>query len=135
LPTIAAAPILTGVTALPVTSPTPVTMVDALMSLRWNQGNNDNPVSWADWTGLTSNDDRCQSSGDLQCGTCTDPFRQDSGYSFGVRRPGPSATTSKAPCVTSYLGSGYLVATGLLAATSLLLALWLLRGSQGRRER
>ena len=43
----------------------------------WNQGNGDNPVSWADWTGRLSKGDKCQTSGDRQSGYCRGPFGQD----------------------------------------------------------
>jgi hypothetical protein len=45
----------------------------------WNQGNNDNPVSWADWTGSVASGDKCDSSGEHGSGTCTGPFGQDAG--------------------------------------------------------
>jgi len=43
----------------------------------WNQGNGDNPVSWADWTGRVSVGDKCTSPTDRQSGYCTGPFGQD----------------------------------------------------------
>jgi parallel beta-helix repeat protein len=43
----------------------------------WNQGNNDNPVSWADWTGSVTSGDKCDSSGEHESGGCTGPFGQD----------------------------------------------------------
>ena len=45
----------------------------------WNQGNGDNPVSWAAWTGNVSHGDKCGSSGERRSGYCTGPFGQDSG--------------------------------------------------------
>jgi hypothetical protein len=48
----------------------------------WNQGNNDNPVSWADWSGNLSGGDKCTSSAERQSGGCTGPFGQDSGSTF-----------------------------------------------------
>jgi hypothetical protein len=48
----------------------------------WNQGNGDNPVSWADWTGKVSRGDDCTSSDDRQSGYCTGPFGQDSGSTY-----------------------------------------------------
>ncbi len=50
----------------------------------WNQGNGDNPVSWADWSGgITANGgDKCSSSGERQSGFCTGPFGQDAGSTY-----------------------------------------------------
>jgi parallel beta-helix repeat protein len=48
----------------------------------WNQGNGDNPVSWADWTGKASRGGECTSSANQQSGYCTGPFGQDSGSTF-----------------------------------------------------
>ena len=48
----------------------------------WNQGNGDNPVSWADWTGDVAKGDKCSSSGERQSGACTGPFGQDSGSTY-----------------------------------------------------
>ena len=52
----------------------------------WNQGNNDNPVSWAHWTGSVSNGDKCGSLGEQQSGSCTGPFGQDTGSTFDASR-------------------------------------------------
>jgi parallel beta-helix repeat protein len=48
----------------------------------WNQGNGDNPVSWANWTGKVSRGDRCGSAGDHKSGYCRGPFGQDSRSAF-----------------------------------------------------
>lgn len=48
----------------------------------WNQGNADNPVSWANWTGDVSKGDKCSSPGDRQSGACTGPFGRDSGSTY-----------------------------------------------------
>jgi Right handed beta helix region len=48
----------------------------------WNQGNGDNPVSWADWTSSVAGGDRCSSSGERQSGYCTGPFGQDAGSTY-----------------------------------------------------
>ena len=48
----------------------------------WNQGNGDDPVSWADWTGSVANGDKCSSSGERQSGACTGPFGQDAGSTY-----------------------------------------------------
>ncbi len=48
----------------------------------WNQGNNDNPVSWADWTGSVASGDKCDSSGEHDSGACTGPFGQDAGSTY-----------------------------------------------------
>lgn len=48
----------------------------------WNQGNGDNPVSWADWTGSMSHGDKCSSPGARQSGACTGPFGQDIGSTY-----------------------------------------------------
>jgi len=48
----------------------------------WNQGNNDNPVSWDQWTGALSKGDKCSSASERQSGACTGPFGQDAGSSY-----------------------------------------------------
>jgi Right handed beta helix region len=48
----------------------------------WNQGNDNNPVSWAEWTGSVSKGDNCSSPDDHQSGACTGPFGQDSGSTY-----------------------------------------------------
>lgn len=48
----------------------------------WNQGNGDNPVSWANWTGAVSAGDKCGSPGERESGFCRGPFGQDAGSSY-----------------------------------------------------
>jgi hypothetical protein len=48
----------------------------------WNQGNLENPVSWAAWTGAVGRGSRCMSPGEQRSGTCTGPFGQDQGSSY-----------------------------------------------------
>ena len=48
----------------------------------WNQGNGDNPVTWADWTGSVAGGDKCSSSGERQSGYRTGPFGQDAGSTY-----------------------------------------------------
>ena len=48
----------------------------------WNQGNADNPVSWAAWTGKVSDGDMCGSAGERESGGCTGPFGQDAGSTY-----------------------------------------------------
>lgn len=48
----------------------------------WNQGNNDNPVSWAEWTGAVARGDRCGSLSEHTSGACKGPFGQDSGSTY-----------------------------------------------------
>jgi hypothetical protein len=48
----------------------------------WNQGNGDNPVSWADWTGSVARGDKCSSSSEQHAGYCTGPFGQDAGSTY-----------------------------------------------------
>jgi hypothetical protein len=48
----------------------------------WNQGNGDNPVSWAAWTGSVSRGDKCSSPGERSSGYCTGPFGQDAGSTY-----------------------------------------------------
>jgi parallel beta-helix repeat protein len=65
----------------------------------WNQGNGDNPVSWAEWTGNPAKGDKCSSAGTRQSGACTGPFGQDSGSSYD-RNPAsapPEPALSPAP--------------------------------------
>jgi Right handed beta helix region len=56
----------------------------------WNQGNGDNPVSWANWTGNVARGDKCSSPGERQSGYCTGPFGQDAGSTYNSSPP-PSA--------------------------------------------
>lgn len=48
----------------------------------WNQGNGDNPVSWASWTADPTAGAVCQSSGQRQSGYCDGPFGQDAGSTY-----------------------------------------------------
>jgi hypothetical protein len=48
----------------------------------WNQGNGDNPMSWAEWTGSASSGSKCSSQGDQASGYCKGPFGQDAGSSY-----------------------------------------------------
>ena len=52
----------------------------------WNQGNGDNPVSWADWAGSAVRDDKCSSPGEHASGYCTGPFGQDAGSTYNPHR-------------------------------------------------
>ena len=52
----------------------------------WNQGNGDNPVSWAYWSRRASEGDKCSSPGEHQSGYCTGPFGQDAGSTYHPRR-------------------------------------------------
>jgi len=67
----------------------------------WNQGNDDNPVSWSDWTGKVSAGDKCGSSGERQSGACSGPFGQDSGSTYNSSppssAPGPTLPPASAP--------------------------------------
>jgi len=59
----------------------------------WNQGNGDNPVSWAEWSGDVSKGDKCSSPGEHQSGACAGPFGQDSGSTYN-RTPVSSPPSS-----------------------------------------
>ena len=48
----------------------------------WNQGNGDNPVSWANWTTAVTAGARCGTHSNLQSGYCTGPFGQDAGSTY-----------------------------------------------------
>jgi hypothetical protein len=48
----------------------------------WNQGNADNPVSWANWTGPVSRGDKCQSRTERASGACRGQFGQDKGSKY-----------------------------------------------------
>ena len=56
----------------------------------WNQGNQENPVSWADWTAPVTKGDLCSSLEEQRGGSCTGPFGQDAGSTF---TPGTTAAT------------------------------------------
>ncbi|HKI17132.1 MAG TPA: right-handed parallel beta-helix repeat-containing protein, partial [Isosphaeraceae bacterium] len=62
----------------------------------WNQGNGDNPVSWADWTSAVSKGDKCSSPGERQSGACVGPFGQDSGSIYR----GTSVSSVPSPTLT-----------------------------------
>jgi len=55
----------------------------------WNQGNGDNPVTWAEWTGSVAAGDKCSGSEEHESGGCAGPFGQDAG---SVYRSKPVAT-------------------------------------------
>ena len=55
----------------------------------WNQGNGDNPVSWADWSGDTARGDKCGSAEERQSGYCAGPFGEDTGSSYHGTPPPP----------------------------------------------
>ena len=55
----------------------------------WNQGNGDNPVSWADWSGNTTNGDKCGSAEERQSGYCAGPFGEDIGSTYHGTSPPP----------------------------------------------
>ncbi len=50
----------------------------------WNQGNGDNPVSWANWTASVTKGDKCSSSSEHQSGYCPGPFGQDAGSTYNA---------------------------------------------------
>ena len=70
----------------------------------WNQGNGDNPVSWANWTGKVSAGNQCGSAADHQSGYCTGPFGQDSASTYHSAPvsavPSPPAAPSPAAPLT-----------------------------------
>jgi hypothetical protein len=53
----------------------------------WNQGNDDNPVSWAKWTGSLASGDKCSSAQERKSGFCDGPFGQDSGSTYRSTPP------------------------------------------------
>jgi hypothetical protein len=48
----------------------------------WNQGNGDNPVSWASWTGDVTHGNKCSAAAERQSGYCAGPFGQDAGSTY-----------------------------------------------------
>lgn len=48
----------------------------------WNQGNQDNPVSWDAWTKPAASGDKCMSGTAQESGICTGPFGQDTGSTY-----------------------------------------------------
>jgi hypothetical protein len=48
----------------------------------WSQGNGDNPVSWAAWTGSVSHGGKCSSPGERSSGYCAGPFGEDAGSTY-----------------------------------------------------
>ncbi len=48
----------------------------------WNQGNQNNPVSWGEWTGEVSKGNKCSSAYSHASGACTGPFGQDAGSRY-----------------------------------------------------
>jgi parallel beta-helix repeat protein len=63
----------------------------------WNQGNSDNPVSWADWTGEVAKGDKCSSPDAHQSGHCTGPFGQDSGSTYNSTPVSSPPSPASAP--------------------------------------
>jgi hypothetical protein len=63
----------------------------------WNQGNGDNPVSWADWTGNVGQGDKCGSPGERRSGYCVGPFGQDAGSTYNGSPPSTPASTEISP--------------------------------------
>ncbi len=59
----------------------------------WNQGNGENPVRWAAWSGNVSSGDKCGSSGEHKSGYCSGPFGQDAGSTY---QSTPSAAAPEA---------------------------------------
>lgn len=51
----------------------------------WNQGNSDNPVSWAKWAGRLAAGGMCMTPGDRHSGSCSGPFGQDAGSTYDPR--------------------------------------------------
>jgi hypothetical protein len=51
----------------------------------WNQGNGDNPVSWAQWTGSVSAGDKCSGTEEHDSGSCSGPFGQDAGSTYNSK--------------------------------------------------
>jgi hypothetical protein len=51
----------------------------------WSQGNGDNPVSWADWSGSTAMGTKCGSPSERRSGYCTGPFGQDAGSRYNSK--------------------------------------------------
>jgi hypothetical protein len=54
----------------------------------WNQGNGENPVTWAAWTGSLTGGDQCSSAGERQSGYCAGPFGQDAGSTYNATPKG-----------------------------------------------
>ena len=58
----------------------------------WNQNNQ---VSWAQWSGNIAAGDKCLGSGEQQSGACAGPFGQDAGSTYNsTTAPTPSPTSS-----------------------------------------
>ncbi|MEP7022215.1 MAG: right-handed parallel beta-helix repeat-containing protein [Actinomycetota bacterium] len=51
----------------------------------WNQGSNENPISWKAWTGQVLNGDKCSSPSERSGGYCVGPFGQDAGSTYDNR--------------------------------------------------
>jgi len=63
----------------------------------WNQGNSDNPVSWAEWTGHVAKGDKCSSPDEHQSGHCTGPFGQDSGSTYNSTPVSSASSPASVP--------------------------------------
>lgn len=48
--------------------------------MAWSQGNEDYPISWADWTGTVT--DKCSTAAEISSGTCDSGFGQDGGSTY-----------------------------------------------------
>jgi hypothetical protein len=53
----------------------------------WNQGNGDNPVTWAMWSASAATGDKCSSAQEQQSGYCKGPFGQDAGSTYNPAPP------------------------------------------------
>jgi hypothetical protein len=62
----------------------------------WNQGNLENPVSWAEWTGAVDKGTKCRSPDERRSGTCTGPFGQDVGSTYVMTPRGQPPTGGSA---------------------------------------
>ena len=59
----------------------------------WNQGNPENPVTWAQWTAPVNGATPCTAQAQRSSGNCSGPFGQDAGSVF---RPDPRSASSSA---------------------------------------
>lgn len=69
--------------------------------MAWSQGNEDFPISWAQWTAAVT--DKCSTTQEKQSGTCDSGFGQDAGSTYNSSSPPPttSATTSTTSPLTT----------------------------------
>lgn len=70
--------------------------------MAWSQGNEDFPITWAQWTAAVT--DKCSTSGEISSGTCNSGFGQDMGSTYDGTAP-TSPTLPSTPASVSAIAT------------------------------